>query len=303
MLKPLDDVEATVALIAAVSQTPEDEVRKRLIGEAGEIGTTVYSAMKADEIPMYETSEALDRFYRESDAFLYETTIWNCCTAKQKMRDFVSSRLQQFGKTSADVFCFGDGLGFDSAFLAQQGHSVRYFEPSLRCQEYAKQVFTANCADVTRLGALDDIAPNSLDAVVCLDVLEHVPQPQELVQLFHGWLKPDGLLFVHAPFWCIHWTRSTHLKQNRHFSGNLSRLYHQNGFAALDASVFWDPILFQKSDNATAYEAPAAAAMRIRLGQFLLTLGRWDGCVHTWIARKIARAPKEWVDALRAGGN
>ncbi len=301
MLKPLDDVENTIALIAAVSGTPEPEVRKRLIAEAAEIGTNVHSSMKTLEIPMYVTSEKLDTFYRESDAFLYETTVWNCCAAKQRMREFVSSRLKHFRKNDAEVFCFGDGLGFDSTDLSRQGHRVRYFEPSLRCQEYASQVFRDNGVEVTRLQSLDDIAPQSLDAVVCLDVLEHVPQPQTLVTRFHEWLKPDGLLFVHAPFWCIHWTRSTHLKENRHLSGDLRRMYNANGFDAVDASVFWDPILLQKSDHKPAFKASAAAAMRIRLGQFLLTLGRWDGSVHTWIARRIACAPKHWVRALRAG--
>ena len=303
MLKPLDDVQQTIALIAAVSDSPPAEVRERLIAEAEEIGTTVHASMQAQGIPMYVVSEQLDTFYRESDAFLYETTVWNTCAAKQRMRDFVSSRLQQFGKTNADVFCFGDGLGFDSTWLALQGHAVRYFEPSLRCQEYAQRVFADNAVDVTRLAGLEDIAPQSLDAVVCLDVLEHVPQPQELVKMFRGWLKPDGLLFVHAPFWSIHWTRCTHLKENRHFSGDLKHLYLAQGFAALDAELFWNPLLLQKSDNIPGYKASRSATLRLRLGQFLLTIGRWGSNVHNWIARKIARAPNEWVAALKAGGD
>ena len=302
MLKPLDEVQQTIALIAAVTDKPPAEVRERLLKESAEIGANVHASMKAQCIPMYVASEQLDDFYRESDAFLYETTVWNCCQAKQDMRDFVSSRLQQFGKTSAEIFCFGDGLGFDSTSLALQGHAVRYFEPSLRCQEYAGRVFELNGAKVDQLGGLDDILPNSLDAVICLDVLEHVPKPQELVKLFHKWLKPDGLLFVHAPFWCIHWTRSTHLKENRRYTGDLKHLYRAQGFSALDASIFWDPILLQKSENKPAYPVSAAAAMRIRFGQLLLKLARWDGTVHTWIARQIARAPKPWIDALRNSG-
>ncbi|MEQ9409929.1 MAG: methyltransferase domain-containing protein [Fuerstiella sp.] len=299
MLKPLDDVRQTIDLIANVSDRPAAEVRKRLLAEVAEIGTNVHAGMQQQQIPLYVASEGLDAFYRNSDAFLFETTVWNCCTAKQQMRDFVSSRLTQFGKDHADVFCFGDGLGFDSTYLAGLGHRVRYFEPSLRCQEYAQQVFTANGVEVTRLESLDDISPGSLDALVCLDVLEHVPQPQLLVQRFHEWLKPDGLLFVHAPFWCIHWTRSTHLKENRRFSGDLKKLYQRSGFSPLDASVFWDPILFQKTDSPNPYSAPMSASVRIQLGRLLLTAGRWDGSVHTWIARKIARAPQDWAAALQ----
>lgn len=297
MLKPLDDVSRVISLIAEVAETPPDAVRKKLLDEATEIGSNVYAGMIDGQIPMYKTSPALDEFYKESDAFLYETTVWNTCSAKQNMRDFVSSRMAKYGKTEADVFCFGDGLGFDSTFLASQGHRVRYFEPSLRCQDYAKAVFAANDVNVTTLNGLDDIEPASLDAVVCLDVLEHVPQPHELISLFSTWMKPDGLLFVHAPFWCLHWTRSTHLKENQTYSGDLKRMYAANNFRALDSSVFWDPILLQKTE--AAFAGSIGASMRIRLGQFLLTLGRWDGSVHTWIARQIARPPKHWVAALK----
>jgi len=231
--------------------------------------------------------------------FCMRLRFWNSCAVKQKMREFVSSGLRRFGKNNAEAFCFGDGLGFDSTDLSRQGHRVRYFEPSLRCQEFARRVFEDNGVEVAHLKSLEAIEPQSLDAVVCLDVLEHVPQPQSLVRKFHEWLKPDGLLFVHAPFWCIHWTRSTHLKENQYLSGDLSRMYNANGFSAVDASVFWDPILLQKSDHNQGFKVSAAAAMRIRLGQLLLTLGRRDGTVHTWIARRIARAPKQWIQSLQ----
>ena len=299
MLKPLDDVRKTVSLIASVAQASVAEVKQRLTDESAEIGTNVNRCLLAADVPLYVTSQKLDDFYRDSDAFLYETTVWNTCTTKQNMRNFVASRLRRFGKDRADVFCFGDGLGFDSAHLALDGHRVRYFEPSLRCQQYASEVFQSNGVAVTSIEKLDDIRPASLDGVVCLDVLEHVSQPESLVKLFHTWLKPDGLLFVHAPFWAIHWTRPTHLRENRYLSGDLKRLYSNNGFRALDSSIFWDPIVFQKSDHATPFRMSTAAAIRIALGKLLLAPGRWDASVHMWIARKIARAPQEWITALR----
>ena len=193
MLKPLDDVRKTVSLIASVSHSSVAEVKQRLTDESAEIGTNVSRCLLAADVPLYVTSQKLDDFYRDSDAFLYETTVWNTCTTKQNMRNFVASRLRRFGKDRADVFCFGDGLGFDSAHLALDGHRVKYFEPSLRCQQYASEVFQSNGVAVSSIEKLDDIQPSSLDGVVCLDVLEHVSQPESLVKLFHSWLKPAGL--------------------------------------------------------------------------------------------------------------
>ncbi len=298
MIKPLDDIDETIRLIAAVSGTPATEVRERLRAEAKELGTNTYDQLKRESIPFYLVSEKLDAFWRDSDAFLYELTVWNACKVKQEMRTFVGSRLSGCGLEKAAVFCFGDGLGFDSAWLAMQGHRVQYYEPSLRGQQYAQHVFQANEVQVSQLSRLDDIPPNSLDAIVCLDVLEHVPQPQNLVKQFDRWLTPGGLLFVHAPFWCIHWTRPTHLKENRYLSGDLTNLYHQQGFVEVDASIFWAPILLQKTDTSSPLGKTFGGRSRLRIGQFLLTIGRFHSDVHTAVARIIARPPKAWVKQL-----
>jgi 2-polyprenyl-3-methyl-5-hydroxy-6-metoxy-1,4-benzoquinol methylase len=37
------------------------------------------------------------------------------------------------------------------------------------------------------------------DAVVCADVLEHLPRPEELLSRIHAWLKPGGTLLVSIP--------------------------------------------------------------------------------------------------------
>ncbi len=298
MIKPLDDIDSTIGLIAAVSGTPETLVRERLRAEANEIGTTTHGQLQTQNIPLYVASEKLNAFWRDSDAFLYELTVWNTCKVKQQMRAFVGSRLSRCGLERADVFCFGDGLGFDSAWLAMHGHRAVYYEPSLHGQEYAQHVFQANHVQVSKLSSLDEIAPLSLDAVVCLDVLEHIPQPQNLVKQFHYWLKPDGVLFVHAPFWCLHWTRPTHLKENRYLSGDLNRLYHQQGFVELDASIFWAPILLQKNDHPSPLRQTFGGRSRLRLGQLLLTIGRFNSDVHTAVARRLARPPKSWVKML-----
>ena len=85
MLKPLDDVRKTVSLIASVSQSSVAEVKQRLTDESAEIGTNVSRCLLAADVPLYVTSQKLDDFYRDSDAFLYETTVWNTCTTKQNM--------------------------------------------------------------------------------------------------------------------------------------------------------------------------------------------------------------------------
>src|SRR6185295_10404125 len=37
------------------------------------------------------------------------------------------------------------------------------------------------------------------DAVICADVIEHFAEPEKLLGLIRGWLKPDGVLFTSLP--------------------------------------------------------------------------------------------------------
>jgi SAM-dependent methyltransferase len=49
------------------------------------------------------------------------------------------------------------------------------------------------------------IAPNRIDAILCIQVLEHVADPGAVLKELHRILKPGGALYVTAPQgWCEH---------------------------------------------------------------------------------------------------
>lgn len=85
MLKPLNDIEKTINLIATVSNTPPEDVHERLRAEVREIGTYSYNCLKSRDIPLYQTSEKLNELWRDRDAFLYEITVWNTSGDLQKL--------------------------------------------------------------------------------------------------------------------------------------------------------------------------------------------------------------------------
>ena len=159
MLKPLDKVEDLIDLIAQVTDVPAERVHQRLRNEADEIGSNVSQAIREQNIPMYQMSEQLEQFYRDDDAFVYDSAVWNTCDAKQDMRDFIQTHLETHFPDKASVFCFGDGLGFDSTWLAMKGHDVLYSEPSVRCRAFAHEVFRRNQVTVGELDSIDDIQP------------------------------------------------------------------------------------------------------------------------------------------------
>jgi SAM-dependent methyltransferase len=267
-IKPLNDPEKVVQLLADIAQISREKAKERLTQEAGLIGTNVLNALQAQNIPLYTMTDKMEKFYQDNDAFLFEITMWNASTIKGRLRDFIANALKKFNKNKANIFCFGDGLGFDSTYFAKLGHNVKYYDPSLLSQKYSKHLFTENNVYVMQLTSMEDITPGSLDVLICLDVLEHVPNPASLVKKFHSWLKPDGLLVVSAPFWAINPTLGTHLQENRVYSGNKKKLYSQNNFKAIECSFLWDPIIFKKSD--AHFETPISVQLKIVFNQWLL---------------------------------
>ncbi len=274
-IKPLNDPQKVVELLADVAQVSHEKAKERLALEADMFGTNVLRALQAQDIELYTMSDKMVDFYRDTDAFLFEITMWNASKIKARLRDYIGDALKRFNKNEADIFCFGDGLGFDSTYFARLGHKVKYYEPSLLSQKYSKHLFEVNNVQVTQLTSFEAIAPGSLDVLICLDVLEHVPQPYELVKKFHSWLKPGGLLVVSAPFWAINPTLGTHLQENRVYSGNMKDIYLKNGFKPVECSFLWDPIILEKSDK--NLDVSSIIKLKLAINQYLLICLRGKG--------------------------
>ncbi len=54
-------------------------------------------------------------------------------------------------------------------------------------------------ADLSQTDALEQLSQKVFDCIICADVLEHLQQPEQLLEQLHGLLKPDGVLVVSLP--------------------------------------------------------------------------------------------------------
>ena len=91
--------------------------------------------------------------------------------------------------------------------------------------------------------------PRSYDAVVCLDVLEHVSNPVATVAALATALADGGHLFVQAPFFSISPESSTHLSANRRLSGRLRGLYRPFGLSPVDGRSLESPGAPERGDE------------------------------------------------------
>ncbi len=108
--------------------------------------------------------------------------------------DLFEEMLPTEGRTLLDV---GSGPGYFLAEGARRGWSVTGIEPSLAASEHARSMGL----DVVQGFLGSDTAPalGMFDVIHMSEVLEHIPDPGEMIRLLRSMLNPGGLLYVMVP--------------------------------------------------------------------------------------------------------
>jgi 2-polyprenyl-3-methyl-5-hydroxy-6-metoxy-1,4-benzoquinol methylase len=95
------------------------------------------------------------------------------------------------------ILDYGGGIGQQSIFLARQGWHVGYADLG-ETAAFARWRFEQEGVEILSLApevALD-LALQPWGAISALDVVEHVPEPVDLLQRLTRVLAPEGLLFL-----------------------------------------------------------------------------------------------------------
>ncbi len=104
-----------------------------------------------------------------------------------------------FKISSSRILDVGCGGGILSEALAQEGARVTGIDLSLLSLETARQHAKGQSLDIDyRHESLEEFSrghSGDFDAVVCMEMLEHTPEPEKLVALCAQVLKPGGHFF------------------------------------------------------------------------------------------------------------
>lgn len=110
---------------------------------------------------------------------------------------YVRGRLELAGAHVLDVGC---GAGLLSEALAREGAHVTALDLAPELIDVAKLHLLESGLKVDyRLQAVEHLAaeaPGSFDAITCMEMLEHVPDPAAVIRACATLLKPGGQLFV-----------------------------------------------------------------------------------------------------------
>jgi 2-polyprenyl-3-methyl-5-hydroxy-6-metoxy-1,4-benzoquinol methylase len=312
LVEPLRDVKFLIESISEITGAPEAAVIERLNLEHRRLGSTVAAELEREGIKRYTWTPQLSGFYSQTDAFLYESTVWNRTAEKNEMRRWIASYLASQDSEPKRLLVFGDGLGFDSLYFSQAGHQIDFYDPSEDGGSFADRLFKGYGAKIRILANEDEVDDETYDVAVCLDVLEHVPSPPQLVARLARAIRPGGRLIVHAPFWYVSPAVSTHLSSNLQYSGDLNRLFRPYGLWPVAGRIFLNPLVLSKTSHHTFGEKPStpkafstkrkSLPTTLRIGSLLLKTARIWNLPHVlfWKLRYNA-SWKPWLelDSLR----
>ena len=110
---------------------------------------------------------------------------------------YVADRVSLAGAKVLDVGC---GAGLLSEALAGEGARVTAIDLAPELIDVAKlHQLEAGLQIDYRLQSAEDLAtelPGTFDAVTCMEMLEHVPDPGSVIEACARLLKPGGMLFL-----------------------------------------------------------------------------------------------------------
>lgn len=294
---PLKSSTLMVQFIAGVTGRCPDDVRRALLAEYKAPGVIVVEEFRRRKLTPYSYCEGLERFYSESDAFVFESAVWNRNRIKRAMRQWIGRYLEtlsaQRGGKGLEVLCVGDGLGFDSAYLAKRGHRVTYHELAGPHERFARALFEHSGLGVRIALNDDDLGDATFDVITCLDVLEHVPEPGGMLGSLLPRLRADGRLIVHAPFYMVHPAYPTHLKSNRVHAGSL-QLYEQLGLGVVACRAMWNPLVLARVGDGIS-SLPLRCRLNMWGGALYQSLGRWTSLPFRPI-HLFRRVHRRWFD-------
>ena len=302
LVPPLNDNGRVSVLISQVTGQSPEEILRQLACEEKDLGCHHRQDVRRAGVTPHVWDHRLEEFYRESPAWLPAHVAWNRRPEKLNMRQWIGDFLAAQGDDVRRVLVMGDGSGFDSLYLSLCGYEVTYCELCVPCVTFARGLFSMSHQAVNVVTCEGDLARAAFDAVVCLDVLEHHPDPPAFVGQLAGYLRPGGHLVISAPFFFVTPLNPTHLRVNRKYSGDLARLYTAHDLHVVDGRFFWNPLALRKSagQGATIRRNPLRIAA-LRLSGILLSLGRFWSFPHNWMAtRAFNRADPRWLRELGA---
>lgn len=136
-----------------------------------------------------KTDDEIKEFYERVRYNAFSLAYWHMQRAQRKFRDKIVKI------SSGDVLDYGGGIGDLCIKLVEKGLNVSYCDARSENMEFAKRLFKKRGYEIKVL----DSGINFLeeyDTILCIDVIEHIPHPEIVLERFARHLRTNGKLII-----------------------------------------------------------------------------------------------------------
>lgn len=264
-------------------QSNPNEVAGLIRSESLNPGLLVSKDIKEFNVVPFSYSNEMENLYKYGTGLAIELAAHVDNQARHEMIAFIACSLfETMNKrnTPPQILALGDGLGFDAIRLAAAGFHVDYidFDKSSMGKIAALNIEQAirDSREKLNINTIDKIV-KKYDALVCLEVIEHVPSPEEFSDFMSQCLNNGGTLYISECFNGVQDKWQTHLYHNEKFSGTLPFLLAKH-FKQIDINrrIYGKPYAFKRlaqTEHVSALELVLNRQSLIHLIQNQLDIG------------------------------
>lgn len=161
-----------------------------------------------------KTSEEITNFYRETENYVFDLAWWHRDYGRRKLTMAAIEACKR--NNSNKILEFGCGTGQDGILFAEEGFDVTLADLPSKTFDYAK--WRVKKGELDLKFADSDQLTEKYDAILCFDVLEHLWEPQKMVEYLYQHLSNNGILLVTTHFGHDE-THPMHLERNDKYAG------------------------------------------------------------------------------------
>lgn len=266
--------DAIVDEISSLTGLDRPVVQEKVWAEALNNGINVIEDARSYGINPHVYDERMETLYREGYGFIFETMVEGCRLGKREVMRALNERVrvhsERSGNRALKLLMLGDGCGSDTLQLVSTFRDrvdPWYFDVGKsKTFEFAKKRFQKRGTHVALVCDVKALPEAFFDVVVCLEVLEHLPNPSDASRTIEKVLKVGGIALVTESFSSVLPQFPTHLRSNLRFCGRTPFLFlHSNLYMTYfnsNPGLLFRPTEFTKLRRIGVREEAALATNR-----------------------------------------